>query len=170
MMVPCSVSDANTYYLKLDYDSFSRDGRHRFGNMSLLCNDDVMMCFNIYVRIWDDDLFSKVQASPAGFMMYAALIEILNRLYDVLANGVETPMEAIIEYSNFTHLVIDIPWYDWDWQLSSTNDADHYRISCETSIDKVPYTVDFIGRSFPHSLMGELSIYKKDQQILFVNH
>lgn len=170
MQVPCSVSNPHTYYLDFNYHNISKSTICGVGDMTLLCDDKPMLSSRECIAMENDDMFSKIQASPMGLMMYAALVAILNRLYDTLANDVKTPRNVAIDYWNFMEMVTNVSWHNWDWQWKYTHDSDQYEISHESVVDNKTYRIVFIGRMFAHSLMGELSLYKGDQQILFVNH
>ena len=168
MQVPCSASDPHTYYLDFNYHNISKDSICGVGEMTLLCDDEPMLGFMECISMSDDDLFSKIQASPAGLMIYSTLKKILGRLYDTLANGVKTLKSTAISYANFVEMVTFVPWHNWDWQWKFTHDTDQYEISHESAIDNATYRVIFTGRMFAHSLMGNLSLYKDEQQILSV--
>ena len=168
MQVPCSVSDPHTYYLDFNYHNISKSTICGVGDMTLLCGNEPMLSSRECVAMGDDDMFSKIQASPVGLLMCSILKVILERLYDTLANGVEMPRDSVIGYWNFVEMVTNVSWHNWDWQWKYTHDSDQYEISHESVIDNETYRIVFIGRMFAHSLMGKLSLYKGEQQILSV--
>lgn len=168
MQVPCSVSDPHTYYLDFNYYNISKSVICGVGDMTLLCDDEPMLSSRECVAMEDDDMFSKIQASPIGLLMRSILKGILEQLYDTLANDVETPRDSAIGYWNFVEMVTSVSWHNWDWQWKCTHDSDHYEISHESVMDNKTYRIVFIGRTFANSLMGNLSLYKGKQQILSV--
>ena len=168
MQVPCSVSDPHTYYLDFAYHNISKSTICGVGDMTLLCDDKPMLSSRECIAMEDDDMFSKIQTSPMGLLMRSTLKVILEQLYDTLANDMETPRDSAIDYWNFVEMVTNVSWHNWDWQWKYTHDSDQYEISHESVIDNKTYRVVFTGRMFAHSLMGNLSLYNGEQQILSV--
>lgn len=168
IQVPCSVSDPHTYYLDFNYHNISKSTICGVGDMTLLCDDKPMLTSRECIAMEDDDMFSKIQASPMGLLMRSILKVILERLYDTLANDVKTPGDNVIGYWNFVEMVTNVSWHNWDWQWRYTHDSDQYEISHESVMDNKTYRVVFTGRMFAHSIMGNLSLYNGEQQILSV--
>lgn len=168
IQVPCGVSDPHTYYLDFNYHNISKSTICGVGDMTLLCDDRPMLTSRECIAMKDDDMFSKIQASPMGLLMRSILKVILERLYDTLANDVKTPVDNVIGYWNFVEMVINVSWHNWDWQWRYTHDSDQYEISHESVMNNRTYRVVFTGRMFAHSLMGNLSLYNGEQQILSV--
>lgn len=167
--MPCSVSDPHTYYLDFNYHNISKSVICGVGDMTLLCDDEPMLTSRECIAMEDDDMFSKIQASPMGLLMHSIFKAILERLYDTLANDVKTPRDVAIWYWNFVEMVTSVSWHNWDWQWKYTHDSDQYEISHESVVDNKTYRIVFIGRMFAHSLMGKLSLYKGESQILSVS-
>lgn len=168
IQVPCSVSDPHTYYLDFTYHNISKSVICGVGDMTLLCDDELMLSSRECIFMENDDMFSKIQVSPVGLLMYSMLKAILEQLYDTLANDVKTSRDSVIGYWNFVEMVTSVLWHNWDWQWKYTHDSDQYEISHESVMDNKTYRIVFTGRMFAHSLMGKLSLYKGESQILSV--